>query len=147
MLEYNPKLHSRTAKDINVQFSYFDNNIFRKNNQGLSLDLDVESFKVFTNFYNDQLSDIFLGNPRTVTVVKKIKNFHAKNLKTLNLVINTKWLFFERKVNQKNSDLLVEYKFIIKVPYIPSEDLATKEYLTLKKILEHEIQNTAIVFN
>ncbi len=144
-----PNLKSRIVRDLEFQFSYTNTRDPRYSNYGPALDLIPVHFeslgKLISTIRDDQLSDIFIGNPCTLISQILIKNHKANNLHTMDYVLKTRWFNFN--IEYKNTDLGIEVnsKMELLQSFIKHKDINTEEFKILKHNIQKNLQKSIIV--
>ena len=144
-----PDLKSRIVKDVEVEYSYQQDNKLSKTNLGKAINLEYSKFDInsFIDVSKDTISDIFLGSPYSLKKKTIFKNIKAKNIELLNNEVDSKWLYISRKLSaDENNILVVEDYFILKQDLIKNKDLETSEFINLKKYLEQNFKAVSLVF-
>ena len=145
-----PDLKSRIVKDIEVEYSYQQDNNLSKTNLGKAINLEYSKSDInsFIDVSKDTISDIFLGSPYSLKKKTIFKNIKVKNIELLNNEVDSKWLYISRKLSTGNNNtLIVEDYFLLKKDLIKNEELETSEFLNLKKNLEQNFEAVSLVFD
>jgi hypothetical protein len=142
-----PDLKSRISKDITIDYSFEQNNAAFKTNLGQALKFTYKALEPFTQTSLDGVSDILVGPPTTITRNTIIKNVEVKNINSLNMEINSPWLYVLRSCDLKGKDLEINDVIVIYTQLISAEELRTTEFIALKDKLEKNFKDVLIIFN
>lgn len=99
------------------------------------------------NTASDQVSDLFIGVPKTKESHMIIKNIKIKNCESLNFEIDTPWLYVNRFCKYKNDGTEFSNVIAIKKSFITNEELKTAEYKNLKSELENNFSRASIIIS
>lgn len=142
-----PDLTSRIVSDIKISMAYDQENALFKTNLGLYKTLNYLWVNDIINVAQNQISDLFIGIPKTITARTYISNMKVPNAKNLDCEIKSPWLHFKRYLIQKHDIVELHEIFTITRSFITQAELKSAEYLNLKKDLEQNVHGSAIVFN
>jgi hypothetical protein len=143
-----PDLKSRTVKDILIEYSYKQENELLKTNLGYGISSSYRFLDSFLNTPEYYVSDILISSfPYSVKSKSIIQNVKVKNIKSLNKEIKSPWVYISRKFKVNGQDLEVKSEIIIYKNLILNEDLRKPEFIKLKKELEENFKDVAIIFS
>ena len=146
----NYNLRSRIVKDFSVRISYLAqaNNSFSgyKSQLGsiffFSYPYDIQLFSIRTI---DRVSDLFLGQPRKIVFVSKLKNIEPVGNVNFNCRIKSKWFSALRNV-ESIKPLVVKDIYEFKETKISIEDIKSKKFLALQNELKNCFLNFAMIY-
>jgi len=135
-------LSSRIVKDFSVNVSY----IMEKNNylSGVRTQLGPTflfpypyfNVKPFFVRASERVSDLFLGQPRTILFISKLKNIKPVGNLNLNCHLKSRWLNVSRSV-ESFKPLTIKDKYEFKRVEIPARELKSKDFLKLQENLKN----------
>ena len=143
-------LSSRIVKDFSVNVSY----VMEKNNRlsGYRTQLgpifffpypfDVELFFVGTS---DRVSDLFLGQPRTMLLTSKLNNIKPVGNLNFNCNFKSQWLNARRSV-ESTKPFIIKDRYEFKQVEISAKELKSKDFLKLQKDLKNCFVHFAMIY-
>jgi hypothetical protein len=141
-----PDLKSRVVKDVAFNYSYKQENKLLKTNLGPALKQSYNTLKRLINIPDQYVQDILVSaHPFSVREREVIKNVKAENVELLNKEIKTPWLYVKRHCSMKENDLHIDYDLVLYKNLITNEETKKPEFIKLKKELEENFKDTAIV--
>lgn len=144
-----PDLSSRIVKDININYSYIQDNKLTRTNLGnaFNLNYNINDIEDYIDIPNDTVSDIYLGAPYTIERETIIKNAKAKNIESLNKELDSKWIYISRNLTIENNNLVIKDRIVSKRDVIKNEELKTLEFKTLKTNIERNFKNSLVIID
>ncbi|MGL9726071.1 MAG: hypothetical protein ACR5KV_05500 [Wolbachia sp.] len=111
--------------------SFSKNKIF-KTNLGPALNLGDNWLNDVVDIASDQVSDLFIGVPKTKESHIIIKDIKIKNCKNLNFKIDSPWLYVNRSCKYQNNGTEFSNIITVRKSFISNEELKTTKYKNLK---------------
>lgn len=142
-----PDLTFRNVEGLTIKYEFQQKNKVFKTNLGPALNLGNNWLNDVVNAASDQVSDIFIGIPKTKESHMIIKDIKTKNCESLNFEIGTPWLYVNRFCKYKNDGTEFSNVIAIKKSFITNEELKTAEYKNLKSELENNFSKASIVIS
>ncbi|KJV56754.1 hypothetical protein OCHUTO_0342 [Orientia chuto str. Dubai] len=142
-----PDLTSRIVKDLTFECEYNKPNSLFQSNLGSVLMLYHTYLSHISGSEPDQIGDLFLGLPRTITHVIEIKDEKIENINIFNFEIDTPWVYIHRFCQCQGNDIKITVKVIFRKSLILNKDLKSDVYKKLKDAIKQNFELTAIVFN
>ncbi|WP_264337134.1 MULTISPECIES: DUF3857 domain-containing protein [unclassified Wolbachia] len=142
-----PDLTSRNVEDLTIKYEFQQKNKVFKTNLGPALSLGDNWLNDIVNTASDQVSDLFIGVPKTKESHMVIKDIKIKNCKNLNFEIDTPWLYVNRSCKYQNNGTEFSNMIAIRKSFITNEELKTAEYKNLKSELENNFSRASIVIS
>jgi hypothetical protein len=142
-----PDLSSRVVKDLNIKLSYDKEDATYNTNLGQAYRIKANWLDKFIETTDDQVSDVQLGYPVTLSKRILLKDIKVKNINSLDYKINTPWVQAMRQCKALGNDIEITETVNITKSYIPNKDLKTEQYLKLKADLEKYFKNVAVIFD
>ena len=142
-----PNLSSRLVKDLEFKFAIKQPSIPVNSNTGIGIKLSaLPSIFNYTNINTNIISDIYVSPQRTITNIVTIKNFDA-DLQASNLDVNivTPWVDISRIVTQKEDDIIVTDKAIVKKSYISNEEFNSPIYKALQEQINSKLRHVVLI--
>ena len=140
-----PDLSSRIVRDLSFSFEYKQDNKTIYSNLGAGIDMSANWVDVIINSAPGQVSDIFIGSPRTLiynTIIEK----YVPNVASLNYDCSTIWLDVKRRcTNQDDGKTSIVDHIVIKKAFITSEELKSLEYKNIRRDLILNFQKLALI--
>lgn len=140
-------LSSRIVRDLTFKLKFEQNNLLVKTNLGQALKIAAGYLNVITSFVPDQLSDIYIGPPSTIKIVRNLKNTKAENMEKLNFEKDSTWVYVSRIAKRNGENIDISDTTIIKKSFITSEELKSHEYLVLNSFLQKNSSEIAIILD
>lgn len=138
---------TRIVEDITLNFKYDQNNQIIKTNLLPGIKIDSSWMDAVISSVPEQISDLRINSPSTITEINIIKGKKIKFIGTLNYEIDTSWLRAERRGRVLGDSTEIKDTIIFKKPFITSEELKTLEYKNLKKELIQNFKNFIIILS
>ena len=141
-----PDLKSRIVTDLVFDYSFNERSYEIITNAGQGIMLNSHGL---SGYLADptRVSDLFLGQPNILKIDRKYTNVKASKYDFKGVQINSPWIDVIREVNYDDTFINVKDTITIKKSLISSEELQSKEYLTMHKTLEQYFTNgSAIIF-
>ena len=143
-------LKSRVVKDFSVKLSYLAqaNNSFSgyKSQLGsiffLPYPYDIQAFSIRTV---DRVSDLFLGPPRKIVFISKLKNIKPVGNLDFKCQVKSKWLNAFRTV-ESVKPLLIKDSYEFKETKIAIKDIKSKTFLKLQNDLKDCFLHSAMIY-
>ncbi|MHC3897829.1 UNVERIFIED_CONTAM: DUF3857 domain-containing protein [Wolbachia endosymbiont of Nasonia longicornis] len=142
-----PDLTLRNVEDLTIKYEFQQKNKIFKTNLGPALNLGDNWLNDVVNTASDQVSDLFIGVPKTKESHMIIKDIKIKNCENLNFEIDSPWLYVNRFCKYKNDGTEFSNLIIIKKSFITNEELKTAEYKNLKSELENNFSRASIIIS
>lgn len=142
-----PDLTLRNVEDLTIKYEFQQKNKIFKTNLGPALNLGDNWLNDVVNTASDQVSDLFIGVPKTKESHMIIKDIKIKNCENLNLEIDSPWLYVNRFCKYKNDGTEFSNLITIKKSFITNEELKTAEYKNLKSELENNFSRASIIIS
>ncbi|WP_341815414.1 MULTISPECIES: DUF3857 domain-containing protein [unclassified Wolbachia] len=142
-----PDLTLRNVEDLTIKYEFQQKNKIFKTNLGPALNLGDNWLNDVVNTASDQVSDLFIGVPKTKESHMIIKDIKIKNCENLNFEIDTPWLYVNRFCKYKNDGTEFSNLITIKKSFITNEELKTAEYKNLKSELENNFSRASIIIS
>ncbi|KLT22191.1 hypothetical protein wVul_1125 [Wolbachia endosymbiont of Armadillidium vulgare str. wVulC] len=142
-----PDLTSRNVEDLIIKYEFQKKNKVFKTNLGPALNLGDNWLNDVVNTASDQVSDLFIGVPKTKESHMIIKNIKIKNCESLNFEIDSPWLYVNRSCKYQNDGTEFSNVIAIKKSFITNEELKTAEYKNLKSELENNFSRASIIIS
>ncbi|WP_410543019.1 DUF3857 domain-containing protein [Wolbachia endosymbiont of Tetranychus urticae] len=142
-----PDLTLRNVEDLTIKYEFQQKNKIFKTNLGPALNLGDNWLNDVVNTASDQVSDLFIGVPKTKESHMIIKDIKIKNCENLNFEINSPWLYVNRSCKYQNDGAEFSNLIIIKKSFITNEELKTAEYKNLKSELENNFSRASIIIS
>jgi hypothetical protein len=142
-----PDLSSRIVKDISIKASYLEENAALTTNLGRAYQLKNSWVVPFVETSDDQVGDLVISSPSTITKAMVLKNMKAKELDKLQVKLVSPWLTAERQLQQVGNDIRIQENIKFHTDKISNEDLKSSEYLKLKADLKKYFKHAAVIFN
>jgi hypothetical protein len=142
-----PDLSSRIVSDLKFKFKYEQKNKLMKTNLGKAVGLTLGMIDPIINYVPNQLSDLYLGPPKSFDRNMIIKNIKVKNINVIDFEKDTKWLYIKRSSNYNGDNTEVHDRLVFKKTFITNEDTKTKEYKDLKRELEKNVKSVSIILD
>ncbi len=142
-----PDLTLRNVEDLTIKYEFQQKNKIFKTNLGPALNLGDNWLNDVVNTASDQVSDLFIGVPKTKESHMIIKDIKIKNCENLNFEINSPWLYVNRSCKYQNDGTEFSNLITIKKSFITNEELKTAEYKNLKSELENNFSRASIVIS
>ncbi len=142
-----PDLTSRNVEDLIIKYEFQKKNKVFKTNLGPALNLGDNWLNDVVNTASDQVSDLFIGVPKTKESHMIIKNIKIKNCESLNFEIDSPWLYVNRFCKYKNDGTEFSNVIAMKKSFITNEELKTAEYKNLKSELENNFSRASIIIS
>lgn len=142
-----PDLTLRNVEGLTIKYEFQQKNKVFKTNLGPALNLGNNWLNDVVNTASDQVSDLFIGIPKTKESHMIIKDIKIKNCESLNFEIDTPWLYVNRFCKYKNDGTEFSNVIAIKKSFITNEELKTAEYKNLKSELENNFSKASIVIS
>jgi hypothetical protein len=140
-------LNSRLVEDINIKYSFKQDNKTVNTNLGKAFALDYARFSPILDASEEWVGDVYIDTPRTTEIKRVFKGIKVENPESLDFVVDTKWLNYERKFKHENNDLVMQEKYILYKSYIDNEDLKGKEFKKLQHELNQYVKGSMLVFS
>ncbi|WP_353277923.1 DUF3857 domain-containing protein [Wolbachia endosymbiont (group B) of Longitarsus flavicornis] len=142
-----PDLTLRNVEDLTIKYEFQQKNKIFKTNLGPALNLGDNWLNDVVNTAYDQVSDLFIGVPKTKESHMIIKDIKIKNCENLNFEIDSPWLYVNRFCKYKNDGTEFSNLITIKKSFITNEELKTAEYKNLKSELENNFSRASIIIS
>ncbi|WP_425383912.1 DUF3857 domain-containing protein [Wolbachia endosymbiont (group B) of Anania hortulata] len=142
-----PDLTLRNVEDLTIKYEFQQKNKIFKTNLGPALNLGDNWLNDVVNTASDQVSDLFIGVPKTKESHMIIKDIKIKNCENLNFEINSPWLYVNRFCKYQNDGTEFSNLITIKKSFITNEELKTAEYKNLKSELENNFSRASIIIS
>ncbi|MFV1010740.1 DUF3857 domain-containing protein [Wolbachia endosymbiont of Nasonia vitripennis] len=142
-----PDLTLRNVEDLTIKYEFQQKNKIFKTNLGPALNLGDNWLNDVVNTASDQVSDLFIGVPKTKESHMIIKDIKIKNCENLNFEIDSPWLYVNRFCKYKNDGTEFSNLITIKKSFITNEELKTAEYKNLKSELENNFSRASIIIS
>ena len=142
-----PDLTLRNVEDLTIKYEFQQKNKIFKTNLGPALNLGDNWLNDVVNTASDQISDLFIGVPKTKESHMIIKDIKIKNCENLNFEINSPWLYVNRSCKYQNDGTEFSNLITIKKSFITNEELKTAEYKNLKSELENNFSRASIIIS
>ncbi|WP_353279721.1 DUF3857 domain-containing protein [Wolbachia endosymbiont (group B) of Xanthorhoe designata] len=142
-----PDLTLRNVEDLTIKYEFQQKNKIFKTNLGPALNLGDNWLNDVVNTASDQVSDLFIGVPKTKESHMIIKDIKIKNCENLNFEIDTPWLYVNRFCKYKNDGTEFSNLITIKKSFITNEELKTAEYKNLKSELENNFSRASVIIS
>lgn len=142
-----PDLTLRNVEDLTIKYEFQQKNKIFKTNLGPALNLGDNWLNDVVNTASDQVSDLFIGVPKTKESHMIIKDIKIKNCENLNFEINSSWLYVNRFCKYQNDGTEFSNLITIKKSFITNEELKTAEYKNLKSELENNFSRASIIIS
>ncbi|WP_264686561.1 MULTISPECIES: DUF3857 domain-containing protein [unclassified Wolbachia] len=142
-----PDLTLRNVEDLTIKYEFQQKNKIFKTNLGPALNLGDNWLNDVVNTASDQVSDLFIGVPKTKESHMIIKDIKIKNCENLNFEINSPWLYVNRSCKYQNDGTEFSNLITIKKSFITNEELKTAEYKNLKSELENNFSRASIIIS
>lgn len=142
-----PDLSSRIVKDLNIKLSYDKEDATYSTNLGQAYRIKANWLDKFIETTDDQVSDVLLGYPVTLSKRIVLKDIKVRNINSLNYKIDTPWVQAVRECKALGNDIEITETVNITKSFIPNKDLKTEQYLKLKTDLEKYFKNVAVIFD
>jgi hypothetical protein len=143
-----PDLKSRILKDVTFSYSYKQENKLLKTNLGTALKQSYDTLRRLFSTPDYYVQDILLTpHPYAIKTKTVIKNVKVKAIESLNKEIKSPWVYVNRQCHMKDDGLHIDYDMVIYKNLIPNEETKQPEFLALKKELEKNFMDVAIVFD
>lgn len=142
-----PDLTLRNVEDLTIKYEFQQKNKIFKTNLGPALNLGDNWINDVVNTASDQVSDLFIGVPKTKESHMIIKDIKIKNCENLNFEINSPWLYVNRFCKYQNDGTEFSNLITIKKSFITNEELKTAEYKNLKSELENNFSRASIIIS
>lgn len=142
-----PDLTLRNVEDLTIKYEFQQKNKIFKTNLGPALNLGDNWLNDIVNTASDQISDLFIGVPKTKESHMIIKDIKIKNCENLNFEIDSPWLYVNRFCKYKNDGTEFSNLITIKKSFITNEELKTAKYKNLKSELENNFSRASIVIS
>ncbi|WP_353287459.1 DUF3857 domain-containing protein [Wolbachia endosymbiont (group B) of Gerris lacustris] len=142
-----PDLTLRNVEDLTIKYEFQQKNKVFKTNLGPALNLGDNWLNDVVNTVSDQISDLFIGVPKTKESHMIIKDIRIKNCENLNFEIDTPWLYVNRSCKYQNDGTEFSNLITIKKSFITNEELKTDEYKNLKSELENNFSRASIIIS
>ncbi|UIP93144.1 DUF3857 domain-containing protein [Wolbachia endosymbiont of Anopheles demeilloni] len=142
-----PDLTLRNVEDFTIKYEFQQKNKILKTNLGPALNLGDNWLNDVVNTASDQVSDLFIGVPKTKESHMIIKDIKIKNCENLNFEIDSPWLYVNRFCKYKNDGTEFSNLITIKKSFITNEELKTAEYKNLKSELENNFSRASIIIS
>ncbi|UIP91991.1 DUF3857 domain-containing protein [Wolbachia pipientis] len=142
-----PDLTLRSVEDLTIKYEFQQKNKIFKTNLGPALNLGDNWLNDVVNTASDQVSDLFIGVPKTKESHMIIKDIKIKNCENLNFEIDSSWLYVNRFCKYKNDGTEFSNLITIKKSFITNEELKTAEYKNLKSELENNFSRASIIIS
>jgi hypothetical protein len=139
-------INSRIVKDIEIAYSYKQNNKTSKTNLGQALPIEIVGIENFLDGSKESVSDLYIGTPRSLTKKTIIKNVDVINASSLDVEIDSPWIYISRKCSYKNHQLTIDEIVKIYKSFIYNEDVISDEFAELKNKLERNIKSVSVIF-
>ena len=133
----NYDLRSRIVKDFSVKISYAmekGNGLFGYRTQLGSVFLFPKPFdsKLFFIRTSDRVSDLFLGQPRRVVLVSRLKNIKPVGDLNFKCDLKSKWFEANREI-KSFEPLVIKDTYEFKQPQISAQELKSPQFFQLQK--------------
>lgn len=142
-----PDLTLRNVEDLTIKYEFQQKNKAFKTNLGPGLNLGDNWLNDVVNTASDQVSDLFIGVPKTKESHMIIKDIKIKNCESLNFKIDSPWLYVNRLCKYQNDGTEFSNIIAIRKSFITNEELKTAEYKNLKNELENNFSRASIIIS
>lgn len=142
-----PDLTLRNVEDLTIKYEFQQKNKVFKTNLGPALNLGDNWLNDVVNTASDQVSDLFIGVPKTKESHMIIKDIKIKNCENLNFEIDSPWLYVNRSCKYQNNGTEFSNIIAIRKSFITNEELKTAEYKNLKSELENNFSRASIIIS
>jgi hypothetical protein len=139
-------IKSRIVKDIEIKYSFKQDNKTSKTNLGQALPLGIAAIDNFFDINKDFVSDVYIDNPFTLTKKTIIKNVDVVNAQQLDVEIDSPWLYISRKTSYQNHQLTIDEVVKIYKSFIDNEDVVSDKFAALKNKLERDVKSVSVIF-
>lgn len=140
-----PALTSRIVKPISATYWLEQENDLLLTNSGKGILLNNNWNTQYLDVSDEQVGDIYIGEPYTMHKVFIIKNAKVKNLEKLNHKFESKWLNLSRECTVNDKDTVITTKRESTKSFISADEIKSPEYKNLKSVLKKYYDSTAII--
>lgn len=141
-----PQVKSRIVEDVTFKFKYRDDQII-KTNFLPAIHIPCPWIEEIINDIPDQVGDLWMDSPITVTRINVIKNQKIKGIENLNYETDTPWVSVKRTGKYTGNSTEIKDVIVFKKEFISNEELRSSEYKDLKRNLIENFKNTIILLN
>ncbi|KKB96758.1 hypothetical protein SZ25_00138 [Candidatus Arcanobacter lacustris] len=140
-------IKSRRVKDVEIKYSYRQDNKTSKTNLGQALPIEISLIESFIDTSKEFVCDVYLQTiPLTSTKKTIIKNIDVVNASALDVEIDSPWIYISRKCSYENHQLTIDEVVKIYKSFINNEDVVSDKFAELKSKLERDVKSVSVIF-
>ena len=143
-------LSSRTARDFSVSLSYAtqkDNSLFGRWTQAGPIFIFPYPYDIlrFDIRVKDRVSDLFLGAPRRIVFISRLKNIEPKGSLDINCDLKSPWMDLNRTV-ESLKPLSVKDVYTFKKPQISIKEIRSRQFANTRNNIKRCITRFMMLY-
>jgi hypothetical protein len=140
-----PPLNCRTVKDLEVSYSYEQENALLLTNEGPGILLNFLWSQPFVDTSDDQEGTMFVGLPASLIKKTIIKDVDAEKSKAVAYNFTSPWVEAKRECHVVDQGVEISEEIYILKSFVTAEEAKSKQYKELKGLIKKYCNKFAII--